>query len=557
MWRSAFSWPALPGLLASLLRDRHRAEHRRGGRRGRRRRGGGARAGRAGGGGAGRRARAPEARIAVHAEAHRRGARLVRAHCRAGISGVEVGQTQRLAVAEARRGEPVVAARLALPAVAARVRRGTDDAVHFRAADVDRAAAQVVVGVVAAAARAVHGVRTRGPDVQDVVARHAVGQRLAGVAGDAAAHAETFADARLGRLQQRVVQEVAPAAAEAARLAGLVGVVAVVGIQGNLRQRAAAVVDVVDHVQRSAVHDRARHAGVGVVRIVAEHPHVLAAAFRLDGVIPGFRDLVAVDVGVVVREAGGGEVVLAADAVVVVVLHAARAVDLVVADHVVAAAVAEGDALRSERVGVAVPAVGAVAWVVDLVALDDAAVEGGRAHAADPGLAVHAALPAFGGGGAAGAAPAADVVVLDDDVVRARQDADAVDLRVLQRQAADDDVWRGDEDVVLLIVGDVDGRAARRRLVQHVAVRRAAAADGELAGARCRQGDGLRDRELLVPGRDRQPLLERLAGQAHLHFVLRARLQHGDRAAALRVARVEPHGHGVAPGAVALLTELH
>src|SRR5262249_4650473 len=160
----------------------------------------------------------------------------------------------------------------------------------------------------------------------------------------------------------------------------------------------------------------------------AEHADVPAAAFCLDAVIPGLRDLVAVDVGVVVREAGVGEVVLAAEAVVVPVLLAGGAVDLVVADHVVAAAVAEGDALRSERVRAAVAAVGAAARVVDLVALDDAAVEARRAHAADPRVAVHAALPAVGGGAAAPAAPAADVIVLDDDVVRARQDADAVDL---------------------------------------------------------------------------------------------------------------------------------
>jgi hypothetical protein len=55
-------------------------------------------------------------------------------------------------------------------------------------------------------------------------------------------------------------------------------------------------------------------------------------------------DDVAVDVAVGVRKAGVGEIVLAADAVVEVVPR--RAGDLVVADDVVAAAIADGDSLR-------------------------------------------------------------------------------------------------------------------------------------------------------------------------------------------------------------------
>src|SRR5262249_23508319 len=158
------------------------------------------------------------------------------------------------------------------------------------------------------------------------VARHRVGQRLAGIAGDAAAHAEAVRHARLGRLQQRVVEDEAPSAAEAVAFARFVGVVAVVGVERPQVVRAAAVVHVAEDVQRAPLVDRARHTGVGVVGVVAPDAHVAVAALGLDAVIPGLRDLVLVDVGVVVREAGGREVVGAADAVVVVVLLAAGAV---------------------------------------------------------------------------------------------------------------------------------------------------------------------------------------------------------------------------------------
>src|SRR5205085_10256571 len=95
------------------------------------------------------------------------------------------------------------------------------------------------------------------------------------------------------------------------------------------------------------VRHGARDADRGKVEIVAPDAHIAVAAFRLDAVVPRVRDAVAVDVGVGVGEAGGRKVVLAADGVVEVM--PVLAVDLVPADDVVAAAVAEGDRLRPGR----------------------------------------------------------------------------------------------------------------------------------------------------------------------------------------------------------------
>ena len=92
------------------------------------------------------------------------------------------------------------------------------------------------------------------------------------------------------------------------------------------------------------VRHRARHARRGQVQVVAPDAHIAIAAFGLDAIVPCMRDLVAVDVGVGVREADVREVVLAADAVVEVV--PVLAVDLVVPDHMVAAAVAVRNRLR-------------------------------------------------------------------------------------------------------------------------------------------------------------------------------------------------------------------
>src|SRR6185503_2474936 len=96
-------------------------------------------------------------------EAHRTDPRLVRADVGSAEGVVEVRQALRLAVAEARRGELVLPARLARPAVAARVHRRADEAVQLGAADAaDAAVAQVVVDVVAGAAVAVERERAAG-----------------------------------------------------------------------------------------------------------------------------------------------------------------------------------------------------------------------------------------------------------------------------------------------------------------------------------------------------------------------------------------------------------
>src|SRR5207237_424317 len=221
---------------------------------------------------------------------------------------------------------------------------------------------------------------------------------------------------------------------------------------------------------------------------------VAVAALGLDAVVPRVRNAVAVDVGVCVREADVGKIVFAADRVVEVV--PLFAVDLVVADDVVAAAVAVRDRLRAGGM-VPRPAVRAEPRVVNAVALDDRALEppGRVAHRAHARVHVHADLPAFAVRVTV-AAPAADVVVLDHHVVRAGKQANRILLRTFQREAADDDVGRRDRDVVLLGVAAIDGRAVT--FVEHIAARRAALGPLERAS-----GGGLhrtRDWKALAPG---------------------------------------------------------
>src|SRR5205085_1336783 len=93
--------------------------------------------------------------------------------------------------------------------------------------------------------------------------------------------------------------------------------------------------------------------------------------------------------------------------------------------------------------------------------------------------------------------PAAHVIVLDDDIVLAGLHDDAVLLRALDGEATHDHVVGLDANPDRLRIRHVDDRAGRR-LVQHVAAGTAALGDlqrGRLAA----NGDGLRNRELLVP----------------------------------------------------------
>jgi hypothetical protein len=123
----------------------------------------------------------------------------------------------------------------------------------------------------------------------------------------------------------------------------------------------------------------------------------------------------------------------AARQAVVEVVAVVGAVHLVVADHVVAAALVEGDALRPARVLI-IPGDGVVARVVHLVALDHHALvprRGAAVGAGIRGLAVVADLylpPVDVGQRLRLAAPAADVVVLDHHVEGAGGQADSVVL---------------------------------------------------------------------------------------------------------------------------------
>src|SRR5687768_15191846 len=511
---------------------------------------------RAGGAGVGATRRRP-LRAAAGAQAHRRGTRLVRTDVGSGASEavVEVRQALALVVARAVALELIVALAPALPAVAGLVDRRADPAVGLGAGvGGDAAVAQVVVEVIGSGA-GLHADRVpvRLPHLQDVVPRHGVGHRRARAGGDdAATHAERIGDARLHRLQQRVVQHVAPAAAVARLRAGLGEVRAIVRVQRLLRLHPAAVLDVAENVDRAAVRHGGGDADCRLVNVVAPDAHIAVGAFGFDRVVPGVRDPVAVDVAVLVREADVGEVVAAAERVVQV-LGAVGAVHVVVAQHVVAAAVLQGDSLRSGRVA-EVPAVGGVARVVQLVALDDEALDLVAEVAAvrvDRGIGVHADLPAVAERGAQ-PAPAADVVVLDHHVVRARQHVDAVALRAFHRQAAHDDVGRRDGDREVLRVRHVDGR---RPLVHDIAVLGAALGDRQRVRAAL-DLHGLGDREALRPGLDVDPGLE-AAADADLDRVVGAGLEVHDAAAALRVARVVPHREALLPRRLVRLPVAH
>src|SRR5207237_4168780 len=126
--------------------------------------------------------------LLVDAELHCRRAGLMRADVGRREGVVEVRQPQRLAEARAGRVELVHAARLRLPAVARGVDRRADDAAELRPSDGVSAVIEVVVHVVAAARALVERVPPRLPAVEDVVAAHRVGERLARAGGhDAAA----------------------------------------------------------------------------------------------------------------------------------------------------------------------------------------------------------------------------------------------------------------------------------------------------------------------------------------------------------------------------------
>ena len=125
-----------------------------------------------------------------------------------------------------------------------------------RAIRVQLAVVEVVVEVVARAAGLVDRFPVRFPNLPEVVARDGVGERLAAVSRDAVARA-----LRAARLEQRVVEEIAPPAAPFARRARLRERPAVVRVRRALGELAAAVVHVPENVQRPMVRHRARHAG--------------------------------------------------------------------------------------------------------------------------------------------------------------------------------------------------------------------------------------------------------------------------------------------------------
>ena len=377
---------------------------------------------------------------------------------------------------------------------------------------------------------------------------------VSGAVGPAAEMPPPAPRAGSGRLQQRVVEHIARAIAVAADGAGLRECVAIVLIQAYLRQRAAAVVDVAEHVRRADGHGRGGDAGRSVVDVVAPHAHVYAAAFGLDAVVPGVLHAVAVHVAVGAGPPLVRVIVAAADGVHVVVLLVG-APHFVVADDVVAAALVRGDRVRAGRVA-PIPAIGAVARVVHFIALDDVAINVAHVVVAargDAGVLVGTELPA-GGIGAAQAAPAADIVVLDDDVMLAGLHQDAVVLAASDGEPAHDDVVRRDADGDGLRVADVDDRAGRR-LIEHVAARRTA-----LGHVECRRltadRNGLRDRELLAPCRRRR-LHCVSRSDAELHVVRRARRQVDNAAAALVVAAVVPEVEALAPRGVTRFAELH
>ena len=175
------------------------------------------------------------------------------------------------------------------------------------------------------------------------------------------------------------------------------------------------------------------------------------------------------------------------------------AVHLVIADDVVAAALVHRDGVRPGRVA-PVPAARAIAWVVNLVPLDDHSIDITDAVVAargDPRVLVDPELPAGGIRGAV-TAPAAHVVPLDDDVVLARLHDDAVLLRALDGEATDDHVARVDADAGWLHIRCV---GARRRLVEHIVARRTAFGDVQRLRSRRHRNRARRPLRSIGPGR--------------------------------------------------------
>src|SRR5207237_1457876 len=127
----------------------------------------------------------------------------------------------------------------------------------------------------------------RLPDLEDVVARDRVRQRLPAVPRDALARA-------LRATYYCVVEEVPPSAAPLGSRARFGERPAIVRVRRTLRHLAAARINVPEDVQRSVVRHRARHARRGQVQVVAPDTHIAIAAFGLDAIVPGMRDLVAV-----------------------------------------------------------------------------------------------------------------------------------------------------------------------------------------------------------------------------------------------------------------------
>src|SRR5262245_19516077 len=109
-----------------------------------------------------------------------------------------------------------------------------------------------------------------------------------------------------------------------------------------------------------------------------------------------------------------------------------------------------------------VPRAARPARVVDLAPLNDKALQGSAARQ-NAGLVIAAEA-----GRRVAPAPVGNVAILDDDIVSAANfdGTDGPRLRglsgasPLERQPADDDVGRVDNDALVMLVAHVDGRAA-------------------------------------------------------------------------------------------------
>jgi hypothetical protein len=121
----------------------------------------------------------------------------------------------------------------------------------------------------------------------------------------------------------------------------------------------------------------------------------------------------------------------------------------------------------------------------------------------------------------------------------------------LQHEAAHDDERRGDDDVVLRAVLDVDRRAFRMRLVQHVPARLPALRDQEGFVELSRQRDRFCNRNPFVPRFHCE------TREAKVDFVERSRREPHEAAAAFAVARIEPERQSFAPRVFARLAEAH